>query len=116
MDISFYDNVLFTLSFMGKSFDVTILLILGLLGQTIFGARFILQWLKSEKEKKSVIPLSFWYISLLGSMLLLAYSILQKDIVFTLGQSTGFLIYLRNIVLVKKNEEESEIAEVKIKM
>jgi lipid-A-disaccharide synthase-like uncharacterized protein len=75
---------------------------IGLCGQIIFGSRFILQWISSERAGKSYIPICFWYLSLLGSMLLLAYAIHSKDIVFIIGQTTGFMVYIRNIMLLKK--------------
>jgi len=81
----------------------TIWLIVGFAGQGIFASRFIIQWIVSEKKKMSVIPMVFWYISLAGSIVLLSYAIYKQDPVFILGQSTGFIIYLRNIILIKKN-------------
>ncbi|KTD21378.1 lipid-A-disaccharide synthase N-terminal domain-containing protein [Legionella londiniensis] len=74
----------------------------GLLGQAIFSARFIVQWLVSEREKRSVIPVAFWYLSLCGGITLLIYSIYKKDPVFILGQSTGVLIYSRNLLLIHR--------------
>ncbi|WP_133126937.1 lipid-A-disaccharide synthase N-terminal domain-containing protein [Legionella nagasakiensis] len=75
---------------------------IGLLGQAIFSARFIVQWLVSEKEKRSVIPVAFWYLSLLGGITLLTYSIYKRDPVFILGQSTGVFIYSRNLLLIQR--------------
>lgn len=75
---------------------------IGLLGQGIFSARFIVQWLVSEREKRSVIPVVFWYLSLLGGVTLLFYSIYKRDPVFILGQSTGVLIYSRNLFLIQR--------------
>lgn len=75
---------------------------IGLLGQIIFGSRFILQWISSERAGKSYIPICFWYLSLIGSLLLLTYAIHTKDIVFTIGQTSGFIVYIRNIMLLKK--------------
>ncbi|ASQ45448.1 lipid-A-disaccharide synthase N-terminal domain-containing protein [Legionella clemsonensis] len=77
-------------------------LLLGLTGQGIFSARFIVQWLVSEKEKKSIIPVAFWYLSLLGGLTLLVYSIYKRDPVFILGQSTGVFIYARNLYLIQR--------------
>ncbi|MDI9817696.1 MULTISPECIES: lipid-A-disaccharide synthase N-terminal domain-containing protein [unclassified Legionella] len=77
-------------------------LAIGLLGQGIFSARFIVQWLVSEKEKKSIIPVAFWYLSLLGGVTLLIYSIYKQDPVFILGQSTGVFIYARNLYLIQR--------------
>ncbi len=79
-----------------------IFLIIGLIGQGLFSMRFIIQWIASEKAKKSVIPFSFWIFSLLGSILLLIYALYKKDPVFILGQAPNVLIYSRNIYLIKK--------------
>lgn len=79
-------------------------LIIGFTGQFVFALRFFIQWLESEKAKKSIIPLSFWYFSVLGSIILLAYAIHRKDPVFIVGQSLGSFIYIRNIILRTKNE------------
>ena len=81
----------------------------GFLGQAAFFMRFFVQWLASEKAKKSTVPVSFWYFSVIGGIILLAYAIHQKDPVFILGQSTGLLIYLRNLMLIRKiGKEPSE--------
>ena len=80
-----------------------IFLIIGFIGQGLFSMRFIIQWLASEKSKKSVIPFSFWIFSLSGSIFLLIYAIYKKDPVFILGQAPNVLIYSRNIYLIKKN-------------
>ncbi|UOD35819.1 lipid-A-disaccharide synthase N-terminal domain-containing protein [Deferribacteraceae bacterium V6Fe1] len=80
----------------------TTLLIIGFTGQFFFFMRFFVQWIYSEKQRKSVIPVAFWYFSLLGSVCLLIYAILRKDIVFIVGQSTGFIIYIRNLYFIKK--------------
>lgn len=77
-------------------------LALGLLGQAIFSGRFLLQWLHSERRRQSLIPLSFWYASIAGSVLLLVYSIHIRDPVFITGQSGGLLIYLRNLQLLRR--------------
>jgi len=71
----------------------------GLAGQAFFFSRFLVQWLASEKAGESVFPMAFWYLSLSGGVLLLAYALYRQDPVFILGQSTGTLIYLRNIHL-----------------
>lgn len=78
------------------------LLTIGFLGQGFFFMRFFWQWVVSEREKKSVIPISFWYLSLLGSFFLLIYAVLRRDIVFTVGQSTGSIIYIRNLYLIHR--------------
>lgn len=75
---------------------------LGLVAQGVFFTRFLVQWLASERARQSVIPVAFWYLSLVGSVLLLVYSIHVRDPVFILGQSTGSVIYIRNIILIKR--------------
>jgi len=77
-------------------------LILGLTAQFAFFMRFFVQWIASEKQKKSVIPESFWYFSLVGGLGLLIYSLHIKDPVFIVGQSIGVFIYVRNLVLIKR--------------
>lgn len=84
------------------------IVIVGLIGQGMFSMRFILQWIASERAKKSVIPFSFWIFSLAGSMILLFYAIYRKDPVFILGQAPGLIIYSRNIWLIKKNEKKEK--------
>lgn len=79
--------------------------ILGLVAQACFFMRFFVQWLESERRGESVIPVSFWYWSLAGAAGLLAYAIYKQDMVFILGQSTGFFIYVRNLVMIRKKRE-----------
>ena len=78
----------------------TIWLGVGLTGQAFFSMRFAIQWIVSEKAKKSLIPLAFWYFSLLGGATLLAYAIYREDPVFIIGQGAGLFIYLRNLWLI----------------
>jgi len=75
-------------------------LIVGFVGQALFSARFIVQWLKSEREKKSVFPIAFWYFSIGGGATLLVYAVYRQDPVFIVGQLTGLFIYLRNLYFV----------------
>lgn len=77
-------------------------MVFGLLGQIIFFGRFIVQWWASEKEGKSIIPISFWYLSIIGGAIIIAYAIRQKDPVFIFGQALALLIYSRNLFLVYK--------------
>ncbi|HEX2643387.1 MAG TPA: lipid-A-disaccharide synthase N-terminal domain-containing protein [Thermoanaerobaculia bacterium] len=74
----------------------------GLLGQGFFSARFVIQWLASERRKASVIPRAFWIFSLLGSVVLLAYGIHRKDQVIIVGQIPGVFIYTRNLWLIHR--------------
>lgn len=90
----------------------TIWIAIGFLGQGMFFMRFFVQWLASEKEKKSVIPQSFWYFSIAGSLILLAYAIWRQDPVIMLGQSTGFIIYFRNLYLINRAKKDSDSAAV----
>jgi len=73
---------------------------LGLFGQALFSARFLVQWIASEREGRSVIPTAFWYFSIGGAAILLSYAIYRMDPVFILGQSAGFFIYTRNLVFI----------------
>jgi len=77
--------------------------IFGFSAQFIFFLRFVVQWVASEKQKQSVIPASFWYISVIGTIMILIYSIKRKDIVFVTASVLNALIYLRNISLIKEN-------------
>lgn len=81
--------------------------ILGLSGQVLFSLRFLVQWIVSERKKASVIPVAFWYLSLGGSLILLTYAIYRQDLVFVLGQSTGSLIYLRNLMLIYRSRKNT---------
>jgi lipid-A-disaccharide synthase-like uncharacterized protein len=83
----------------------------GLTGQLLFTARFVVQWLRSEQQKKSVIPHAFWYFSIGGGIILLTYAIYRQDIVFMIGQASGLFIYLRNIQLIRKESGRLRIAE-----
>jgi len=82
---------------------------IGLTGQALFSARFLIQWLSTEKHKRSVIPVAFWYFSIAGGMVLLTYAIYRKDPVFILGQATGIFIYSRNLYFIHK-EAKDEVA------
>lgn len=86
----------------------TIWLIVGFLGQGLFSARFLVQWLASERQKKSVIPVMFWYFSILGGSTLLVYSIHKQDPVFIAGQAGGLLIYARNLYFVIRHAKQEQ--------
>ncbi|MGB5871146.1 MAG: lipid-A-disaccharide synthase N-terminal domain-containing protein [Albidovulum sp.] len=79
----------------------------GLVGQLMFTGRFLVQWIASEKARKSVMPVMFWYFSLAGGMILLAYAIYRADPVFVLGQSLGVFIYLRNLWLIHADKSRA---------
>ena len=78
----------------------------GLLGQAFFSARFVVQWIASERRKQSVIPISFWFLSMAGSLILLAYAIHRRDPVFILGQAFGMLVYSRNVWMIRRGQSE----------
>ena len=86
-------------------------LVIGFVGQAFFSMRFLVQWIFSERQRKSIIPVAFWYFSLAGSFLLLTYAIIKKDPVFIVGQSTGFIIYTRNLTLIKREQKEKAALE-----
>ncbi len=85
-------------------------LVIGFAGQALFGMRFLLQWICSERAKRSVMPIAFWYLSLAGGLVLLSYAIYKRDPVFILGQSTGALIYLRNLYFIRRDHRGTEEA------
>ncbi len=77
-------------------------LAVGLAGQLAFGARFLVQWIASERRGRSVIPMAFWWLSLGGGLVLLSYAIHRRDPVFILGQGFGLVVYARNILLIRR--------------
>ena len=80
-----------------------IMIVLGFAGQGLFAMRFIIQWLSSEKQAKSVIPIAFWYFSIGGGSVLFLYAIWRQDLVFMSGQGLGLFIYLRNLYFVRRS-------------
>jgi lipid-A-disaccharide synthase-like uncharacterized protein len=82
--------------------DITWLCI-GLIGQSLFMMRFIVQWIHSERHKQSLIPVSFWYFSLIGGLTVLAYGFHKAEPVIILGQLPGTIVYARNLMLIKRN-------------
>ena len=87
----------------------TFFVTLGFVAQAVFASRFIVQWIASEKEKRSVIPMAFWYLSFTGGLLLTVYAVYRKDPVFILGQASGLIVYTRNIVLRWREARQSEV-------
>ena len=82
------------------------------MGQLVFSARFFIQWLASERARKSIIPVAFWWLSLLGAAVLLIYAVHLRDPVFVVGQSTGFFIYLRNLYFIFKQRKTETLETV----
>ncbi|HUA80739.1 MAG TPA: lipid-A-disaccharide synthase N-terminal domain-containing protein [Dyella sp.] len=77
----------------------------GLVGQIIFGARFLVQWLYSESRGQSLIPPMFWYLSVAGGVILLSYAIHQREAVFIIGEAVTLAIFLRNLVMLRKEPD-----------
>ena len=80
---------------------------IGFLAQLMFSMRFIVQWVASERARRSIVPEMFWYFSLFGGALLLAYALYRVDPVFILGQGMGLLIYARNIHLIAQHRRRT---------
>ena len=89
----------------------TVWIIIGFVGQAFFSMRFIVQWIASERQKMSIIPVSFWFFSIAGSLTLLAYAIYRQDPVFICGQSLGVFIYARNLYFIKQHREKKSAEE-----
>ena len=83
-----------------------IFLVIGFTGQGLFASRFIIQWIFSEKLGKSYIPIQFWYLSIFGGIGLLIYAIHREDPVIIVGQCFGIFIYLRNLILIYRKQNE----------
>lgn len=81
------------------------LVIFGFFAQFIFFLRFVVQWWESEKKGESTIPPMFWYLSVFGTILILIYSLIRRDIVFSVASSLNMLIYIRNIMLLKNKKK-----------
>lgn len=92
--------------FAGMDTVELIWLVVGLLGQSMFMMRFIVQWIHSERHQKSIIPVSFWYLSLFGGLIVLAYGIHRVEPVIILGQLPGTLVYTRNLVLIRREKRK----------
>lgn len=86
-----------------------LLLVWGSLGQVIFILRFVYQWYVSEQQKRSVLPMGFWVISLTGSVMILSYAVFRQDPVLFLGQIFGFMIYARNIYIEIKGKKKAAV-------
>jgi len=86
-------------------------LIFGFVGQLLFGSRFLIQWICSERKKRSYIPLPFWYLSISGGLVLFAYAIHRQDPVFIVGQGMGIFVYARNLVLIAQHKKKGEMVD-----
>ena len=87
------------------------MIVVGFAGQGLFAMRFIIQWLSSEKQAKSVIPVAFWYFSIGGGAVLLLYAIWRQDPVIICGQGLGLFIYLRNLYFIRRDSGSKKPAD-----
>ena len=85
-----------------------LMIVVGFAGQGLFAMRFILQWLSSEKQAKSVIPVAFWYFSIGGGAVLLLYAVWRQDPVIICGQGLGLFIYLRNLYFIRRDTASTQ--------
>ncbi len=83
------------------------LFVFGLLGQAVFMSRFLLQWIVSERRGKSVVPVGFWWLSLAGASMLLTYFIIRSEPVGAIGQSFGWIVYTRNLILIRRDHKRT---------
>lgn len=101
--IYYFNNNKIDTDLLFKNEDIPLwLLALGIVAQVIFTLRFIYQWLYSERKKSSTLPFGFWFLSLIGSILILSYAVIRRDFVLLLGHGLGSIIYARNIYLIRK--------------
>jgi lipid-A-disaccharide synthase-like uncharacterized protein len=83
---------------------------IGFLGQGLFFGRWVIQWIASERKAESQVPIAFWYMSLIGGLITLAYAIYRKDPVFISGQGIGTFVYLRNLALIARANRTKHLA------
>ena len=81
-------------------------LAVGFLGQAMFAGRFLVQWVTSEIKKESFVPIYFWYLSLGGGATLFAYAAYKLDPVFMVGQASGLIVYIRNLMLIHRGKKK----------
>ena len=85
-----------------------LVLAFGFSGQALFSARFLIQWVASERQRKSVVPVLFWYFSLAGGLTLFLYAIYREDPVFMIGQGFGLIVYFRNLWLIRHEKRAAD--------
>ena len=83
---------------------------IGFLGQGLFFGRWLVQWMVSERNAESRVPVAFWYMSLIGGLITLAYAIYRRDPVFIAGQSVGALVYIRNLMFIQRSSQSAKTA------
>jgi lipid-A-disaccharide synthase-like uncharacterized protein len=87
-----------------RSWHWDLIAVLGFGAQALFAGRFLIQWIASERLKRSHIPIQFWYLSLCGGILMTVYGLLRRDPVIILGQAPGLVVYVRNLVLIHRHD------------
>lgn len=92
--------------FSGMDASDVLWLAVGLFGQALFMMRFVVQWIHSERHQKSIIPVSFWYLSLVGGLIVLAYGLHKAEPVIILGQLPGTFVYARNLMLIYRERRD----------
>jgi len=104
--IFYYNNNKIDIELLFKNADIPAwLLILGIVAQLIFTLRFVYQWIHSERNKESTLPMGFWVLSLIGAALILTYAIIRKDPVLFVGHLFGLIIYARNAYLIRQTND-----------
>lgn len=88
---------------------------LGMSAQIAFGARFLVQWIASERAGRSYVPVAFWYLSIIGGTILFTYAVYRQDVVFIVGQSTGLIVYIRNLVLIHRAARNDAVADTTVR-
>ncbi|GGC71209.1 lipid-A-disaccharide synthase N-terminal domain-containing protein [Chelatococcus reniformis] len=86
-------------------------LLLGIVGQFLFGMRFLVQWIASERAGRSVVPVAFWFFSIGGGLITLVYGLYKREPVIILGQGLSLFIYLRNLALIRRNRRPTAVEE-----
>ena len=89
-----------------RSWHWDLLAAFGFIAQALFAARFIIQWIASERRRASHVPVQFWWLSLSGGILMTVYGLLRRDPVIILGQAPGLVVYLRNLMLIYRNDAQ----------
>ena len=94
-----------TAYFDALSVQETLWIAIGFAGQFLFMMRFLWQWIQSERQQRSIIPIAFWYFSLAGGATLFAYAVHRRDPVFITGQLLGLTVYTRNLLLIRRERQ-----------
>jgi len=104
--VFYYNNNKINIELLFKNEAIPLwLLILGIVAQIIFTLRFVYQWIHSERNKKSTLPMGFWVLSLIGALMILSYAIIRKDPVLFIGHLFGLVIYVRNAYLIRQTND-----------